>query len=1481
METLATLAMDIDVRSADPAEAKLQSLTRTAKGAEDQFGRTAAAARESAIGLGLSGTAAGQAHKTINTLVGGYVQARDALGRFTAYDGSFRMSQDATAKMLLQNARAVDALTKEQDAAARSVQRLTSAYDPLAGEVMKTNRQIAEADKLFKQGALSATQYAAATDGLKQKLANLETAQATGVKSSKALQQATLNLGRQFTDIGVSLAGGQHLGLVLIQQLPQIADGFAVAKQQGLGFKGVIAGMAAELAPFLPLLIGVGTVVGTVFGGAALAARAQNKDNKDLLDGLGLTEKQLDHLKKKGVETGVTIGDVFKGTFNYIKGAVAPTLAPVMKWFDQLFDNITKGAVTTVKVLVGGFAGAFAGIKTIWSELPAVMGDLFASGANLAISAIEKLLNFATSGINTLIEKANAVSAKVNGPQLGALGTFSLGRVDNPNAGAASRSVENAAAAVADAYTKAGAGVDKVFADIGKSITKATGDRIKKAAGDAGKTPKAKAEPRDMSEERSAQIAAQIEQALAEELRARLGMAKEVSERAELERQIARATASAKQSRVDAQIAAIADDKGLSDLKKAELTLELQRLKFIEGGIADIQRRAISEKEHADLAAEALTKAQASRQNQIDLLESQRSLAQSAYEAGRIERRIAVQRYEAERAALQSAATNATLKQSERDIAQQRLSVLDEIHRNELRQLELSDNAVTAYADLVGALSNAARSVIDGDIGGSISVAGGVLRQLSGLAGSGSSLGKSLATAASYAGPIGAAVSAVTGVLGAIGDRSAAKAQAKIDRLTKAVEDLRAENKTSSDSIAGALAQANANWNSDLEYSSAMLTALRSIDAKTGAVAALVARQITTGGLLNTKGLGLGSTSSMGGLNGALSGGLLGGVAGAGLGAAATAATGFLMSGFAGTAAALAGPFGLAVGAAASLVKALTKTKTTTEVLDQGLQFTASTFDEIAKGGVTGSSYADLLTTTKKSLLGIGLSTKVKTSTVSGAIDGDLLSQISGVIQALGEGVLSAAAVFGEEAAKSAEAALGSAVVDLGKLSLKDLKPEEIADVLNATFDKVADQLAAAGVPGLDALADVGEGAFETLTRLAREYQVVDVALASIGKTFGQVGLESIAARDELVKLAGGIDALTSQTSYFAQHFLTDAEQLAPVIKAVNDNLKAYGLSAESTRDQFKGLVLAQDLTTESGRATYAALLAIAPAFDKVATATEDAAKAAKDEADAKDAAAKEAALKAASEATSDYIRWITEVADTTTAANDKLAESIASVMDAGKTASEQFDSLSKSLKDFADSLAGEVTGKITAATYASARANFLAAQGDDIVSAGKAFLDISKSYSTSTQAYQADAGLVRARASSAAASAQQSALDSVTTAQIFAALLAGDTSVLDRLRAARSAGVVGFATGGGFTVGGSGGPDSQLFNLALSPGEMVDVRRPGAGASNDNDMAAVVAELRALRQQTASQAADIAKMQRVLTNVTEDGRAMQTEAAS
>lgn len=61
-----------------------------------------------------------------------------------------------------------------------------------------------------------------------------------------------------------------------------------------------------------------------------------------------------------------------------------------------------------------------------------------------------------------------------------------------------------------------------------------------------------------------------------------------------------------------------------------------------------------------------------------------------------------------------------------------------------------------------------------------------------------------------------------------------------------------------------------------------------------------------------------------------------------------------------------------------------------------------------------------------------------------------------------------------------------------------------------------------------------------------------------------------------------------------------------------------------------------------------------------------------------------------------------------------------------------------------------------------------------------------------------------------------------------------------------------GFATGGSFRVGGFGGTDSQFMPLMLTPGEMVNVRRPGQAWAGDEGLGREVADLRRALEQVA-----------------------------
>jgi hypothetical protein len=271
-------------------------------------------------------------------------------------------------------------------------------------------------------------------------------------------------------------------------------------------------------------------------------------------------------------------------------------------------------------------------------------------------------------------------------------------------------------------------------------------------------------------------------------------------------------------------------------------------------------------------------------------------------------------------------------------------------------------------------------------------------------------------------------------------------------------------------------------------------------------------------------------------------------------------------------------------------------------VEDTGLLLNSTTLGAAATGGVSSFQYSDI----KKDG---GLFHRDKYSTETSALGAEADAQFAKVLVGLGASVTEAAKLLGV-GGDEFTARLNTFVIDIGKISLKGLTGEEIQQQLEAVFSKLGDDLAQFGVAGLEQFQQVGEGYFETLTRVATNYANLNSIMESIGTTFGATGMASIAARENLIALAGGIDELASQTSSFAENFLSKAEQLAPVQKYVTDQLAAMGLQSLTTRDQFKdyvlGLASSGALATEAGATQYTALLALADAFAKTHAATED-----------------------------------------------------------------------------------------------------------------------------------------------------------------------------------------------------------------------------------------------------------------------------------
>jgi hypothetical protein len=174
-------------------------------------------------------------------------------------------------------------------------------------------------------------------------------------------------------------------------------------------------------------------------------------------------------------------------------------------------------------------------------------------------------------------------------------------------------------------------------------------------------------------------------------------------------------------------------------------------------------------------------------------------------------------------------------------------------------------------------------------------------------------------------------------------------------------------------------------------------------------------------------------------------------------------------------------------------------------------------------------------------------------------------------------------------------------------------------------FSQMGDELATKVLPNISDFIAQGEVAATTLQRLVAEFQTVEGVLATLSLTsqqaFGAVGTASLAARDRLVALSGGLEAMVQQTTFFADNFLTDAEKVAPAQKLVNEQLAKLGYTGLSTSEQFKAAVMdlasSGRLATEEGAKTYAGLLALAPAFKTVSDYMEQARLAAEDLAEA------------------------------------------------------------------------------------------------------------------------------------------------------------------------------------------------------------------------------------------------------------------------
>jgi hypothetical protein len=129
----------------------------------------------------------------------------------------------------------------------------------------------------------------------------------------------------------------------------------------------------------------------------------------------------------------------------------------------------------------------------------------------------------------------------------------------------------------------------------------------------------------------------------------------------------------------------------------------------------------------------------------------------------------------------------------------------------------------------------------------------------------------------------------------------------------------------------------------------------------------------------------------------------------------------------------------------------------------------------------------------------------------------------------------------------------------------------------------------------------------DQLAGVVAQINAIQATFVQFGAAMPQLANLSDEAVGSLLGLAGGIQNLQSGLSAYYDKFYSDAEKQAAATKRMTAEMSALGLSLPATNAEYRKLVEAQDLNTEAGRRQYAALIALAPAFDQLTAATEQA----------------------------------------------------------------------------------------------------------------------------------------------------------------------------------------------------------------------------------------------------------------------------------
>ncbi len=428
----------------------------------------------------------------------------------------------------------IEAQAKGVDEASRSLDKLTGAAKRAENAVEGIGSSSSKAGQMAARSANEAATALNAEAVAANKAAGamkLHAAAANqNVRVAGAASHNVANLAAQFQDVAVTAAMGMSPLQIALQQGTQLSSvlgpmGAAGAiRSLGAAFLSVLSPVSlvaigitalaaaglqavnwAKLAAGAMTLLAAGLQTIAPYAVAAAAALALLYAPAVIGGIIGLIAL-LGRLTTQAVILATTFAAA-NPAIAFIAGITAAVAAANIfrEELEQIFGrDIVADAKTAVNYIIGTFVGGFNGIRAVWSKLPAAIGDFVYSTANAVISGVQSMINAVAGVIDGFIAKINASMQSLpfgmgQSINIGSIGKFDLGQIQNPYANSMKNVGIDVAGAVSaaqgtdyvggfgEAISRGASAASSKLKELAKDLT-TVDEKSKKKAGGGGKT---------------------------------------------------------------------------------------------------------------------------------------------------------------------------------------------------------------------------------------------------------------------------------------------------------------------------------------------------------------------------------------------------------------------------------------------------------------------------------------------------------------------------------------------------------------------------------------------------------------------------------------------------------------------------------------------------------------------------------------------------------------------------------------------------------------------------------------------------------------------------------------------------------------------------------------------------------------------------------------------------------------------------------